>query len=62
MCLVSEEDLKFIVQRWTDKKVQDKRADRDALEDIVALVCTDKDITAAANKINSWRREKIETT
>ena len=62
MCLVSEEDLKFIVQRWTDKKVQDKRADRDALEDIVALVCTDEDITAAANKINSWRREKIETT
>ena len=60
MHTITEEDLKFIVQRWTNKKVQDKTADRDALEDIVALVCTDDDLAAAASKINAWRREKIE--
>ena len=59
MYTFTEENIKEIVQKWTYKKVKDAKADRDALEEIVALVCTENDFNASANEINSWRSEKI---
>ena len=56
----TEHDLKKIIQRWTDDKVKDSTADREAPEEIVRLVCPDGNMNQAASLIDKWRKEKIE--
>lgn len=56
---MTKELLKAIIKKWTDEEVNDSKADRDALEAIVAHVCTDNDLAAAGSLINSWRKEAI---
>ena len=52
--------IQYIIERWTDDEVCDSRADRDALEAVVAVLLGDGDTARAANVIRSWRRKAIE--
>ena len=53
------EQVESIIYRWTDDKINDPVADRDALEAIMTYLREDKDEIKAALRINEIRREKI---
>ncbi len=60
MKTIDLELVKHIITTWTTDKVDDPRADRDALEAIVASLLDKNDVVEAAALINSWRKHKIQ--
>jgi len=59
---ITKEVCENVVKRWTKGKIDDPRADRDALEEIVACICFDGDLEQAHTQIDKWRQQAIKTT
>lgn len=57
--MLSKELCEGIIKRWTGGEVKDPRADRDALEELVACICFDGDLEVASKQIDTWREQAI---
>ena len=58
--MITKELCENIIKRWTRGEVEDPKADRDALEELIACICFDGDPELACKQINEWRQQAID--